>query len=240
MKPRIPAVTVVGIVSGEDVEERINGKVIDVARTGRVDLQASAVGSHPHHAAAVMRDGRAILSFRLHIAIVTDGDVDPAVDPQGDPVGAMIGPPEVQSEPETLHQIIGHIGDAITSGVAIRRERRRMHDIERPAVVRHASRRIHLGEHRKSIRRAVAVVVDESHHPPFALVGREREVGIDADEHHPLNARSETGRVHRHRWSGEERGREARRCLDLIEQRPLSRRVMGNRAALRDTLGGCG
>ena len=53
-EPHVPAVAVVGVVAGEQVQIRVDGDVVDVALAARDDLQAGAVGADADHAAAAV------------------------------------------------------------------------------------------------------------------------------------------------------------------------------------------
>ena len=171
------------------------------------------------------------------IAVVADGDVQPAVDAQRDAVGRVVGAAEVEIEAQSLHQLFRHVGDAVAGRVAIGGEVGRMHHVQRASVERDAARTVHLGEHGVAVGRAVTVAVDQSHDTAFPLRGGEREVGIDAGEHDAIDGGGEAHRVHRDGRCSEQRGGEARRRRDLLQQGGLAGGVAWHRAASGGRLG---
>src|SRR3546814_16933815 len=51
-EPDVPAPTIVGVVAGKRVHQRIDGHVVNVARTMRIDFHLGAVGPHAQYTAA--------------------------------------------------------------------------------------------------------------------------------------------------------------------------------------------
>ena len=97
VEARVPALAVVGVVAGEEVEGRGDGDVADVAGHLGVDLELGAVRADAHHTAAV--EGHALLVAEANGAVivanetgaeVTDSDVEPAVDAHTGTVGGVV------------------------------------------------------------------------------------------------------------------------------------------------------
>ena len=242
VQARVPAVTVVGVVAGVDAGERIDRDVVDVARADGDDLEVRAVGAHAHDRAAAVRDALPVGADRLHVAVVADGDVQPAIRPELDVVRRVIGAAEVEVEAEPLHEIERRVGDAVTVRVAIGREVRRVHHVDRLPVRHDAARAVHLGVGRVRVGAAVAVGIDEAHHAPDALERGEREVRVDADEHRAVGGLVDAGGIHRDRRAGEERdvevGGRLERRLELLFGGGLARHLaaLGNRRGARVVL----
>ena len=98
VEARVPALAVVGVVAGEEVEGRGDRDVADVAGHHGVVLELGAVGADAHDAAAV--EGDALLVAEADGAVVVaqeagaevaDGDVEPAVDAHAGAVGGVVG-----------------------------------------------------------------------------------------------------------------------------------------------------
>ena len=98
MEAGVPALAVVGVVAGEEVEGRGDRDVADVAGHHGVVLELGAVRAHAHDAATV--EGHALLVAEADGAVVVaqearaevaDGDVEPAVDAHAGAVGGMVG-----------------------------------------------------------------------------------------------------------------------------------------------------
>jgi len=108
----VPIVAVVAVVAGEKIQIRINGHVVNVARALGHDFQPGAVGPHPHDAAAVDLNGRAVLAHRVQSAVIAQRDVKPAVNAHAHAVASVVGPPESQVVGQPAHQHFGAVGRA--------------------------------------------------------------------------------------------------------------------------------
>ena len=98
----VPAVAVVRVVAREQVHERIDGDVVNVAQAAGDDFQLRAVGPHAGDAAAAKLQFAAILAGRLDEAVIADRDVDPAVDTHANAVRGVIGAAKLQIEADPL------------------------------------------------------------------------------------------------------------------------------------------
>ena len=82
-----PADAVIGVFSGDDVHERVNGYVIDVTCAVDEGFYFCAVWSDTDDSAAVHAEFFTICSCGVDESEVPDADVDPAVDTEADVVG---------------------------------------------------------------------------------------------------------------------------------------------------------
>ena len=89
-KTDIPAAAVVGIAAGVDVKQRVNGDIVNVAQTVGVDLELGAVRANAHNTAAEHGEHSVVCAFCLVHAIVTDGDIDPAVNRHAHAIGSVV------------------------------------------------------------------------------------------------------------------------------------------------------
>ena len=229
----LPPVAVVRVVAREHMQERINRQIVDVARPLRIQLQPRAVGADAHHATALPRDHGAIFAHRATVAVITHRDVQPAINAHRDAIRCVIGAAEIQIETQPGHQILRHVGNPVACRIAIRRQIRRVHHIERAPVVRDAARTVHLGKHRILVGPAVMIGVRQPHHAPASLGGGERQVRVDAYEHGALHRPRQTHGIHRHRRRGKDRRGKPVRDLHLLQHRTLARGVVGHHATLR-------
>ena len=210
MHAGIPAPAVVRVVAREDVHERIDAHVVDVARAGGVHLEAGAIGADANDAAAVVTELHAVGADGLHEAVVTHRDVDPAVDAEGDAIGTVVGAAEVEvSGADALHQFNRAIGDAVAIVVEVGGEVGRVEDVEHLAVPDHAARAVHVGKDGVAVGAAVVIVVHQADDASATLHEVLREVGVGPHEHDAVDRGSHADRVLGERWLGEERDGEA-------------------------------
>ena len=103
-EPDVPAAAVVGVVAGEDVEQRPHGEIDDVARAATKDFQARAIGAKARHAAAAMLHRAAIGADGFHVTEIADRGIKPAVDPETQTVGRVVGGTVRKTEGDILDE----------------------------------------------------------------------------------------------------------------------------------------
>ena len=94
----VPALAVVGVIAGEEVEGRGDGDVADIAGHHGVVLELGTVRADTHDAAAIERHALLVAEADGTIIIandtgtkVADGDVEPAVDTHAGSISGMVG-----------------------------------------------------------------------------------------------------------------------------------------------------
>ena len=152
----IPALAVVGVIAGEEVEGRGDGDVADVAGHHGVVLELGAVRADTHDAAAIERHALLVAEADRAVVVandagtkVADGDVEPAVDAHASAVGGMVGAARVLDaatesvdEERTLGIIVGL---AVAVLVLELGEEGRVDEIEDAADEVATARALHLG-----------------------------------------------------------------------------------------------
>ena len=134
-EPGPPAEAVVGVVVGENVVEPIERQAEMIARAAGEMLELRAVEPHPHDAAPFERQCAAVGPGGLGNPLVAARDVDQPVHPQMNARHDMIVEPiDAGRRPETLGQILAHVGHAVAGGVAEHRVMRGVHHVQRPVV----------------------------------------------------------------------------------------------------------
>src|SRR5437763_10120868 len=88
----VPLVAVVGVVAAEDVHQRIDGNVIDVALSGGISLQSGSVCAHTNHPSTAKLNLRAVFPDGFGTPIISHCYINPPVDAQADAVGGVVGP----------------------------------------------------------------------------------------------------------------------------------------------------
>src|SRR5690606_5446644 len=111
-----PTATVVGVVAGERVHQRIDGHVVNVARAVRIYFHLGAVGPHTQYTAAEHGQPGAVAIGGVMETEVAHGDVYPTIDAQLKAVSGMVGTPvgEVGGVAQVGNQRLrGAIGDTV-------------------------------------------------------------------------------------------------------------------------------
>ena len=92
----IPTTTVVGVSAGEDVHERIDRHIVNVAHSGGVELHFRSVGTDPDNSATQQGQLRASAINRVNKTEIPDRNVDPTVDTHLDTVGGVVSSASVE------------------------------------------------------------------------------------------------------------------------------------------------
>ncbi len=129
-----PSLTVVIVAVGEDVVARRECDRERVSLAGRHDLQPRAVGPDADHAATLKLNLRPVETHSPGYPLVADGDVQETVHAQANSRGDVVVHPAGtrHSWPEPFDQVDACVRSAVAVGVAERREKRRVDDVERP------------------------------------------------------------------------------------------------------------
>ena len=90
-EPDIPSPAIIGIPTGVDVHEWVNGNVVNVAQPMSVDLHLGTVGSEAHHPAAEHRQLGPVASFGAVDPKIAHRDVNPSIDAEAEAIRGVIG-----------------------------------------------------------------------------------------------------------------------------------------------------
>ena len=194
VEARVPALAVVGVVPGEQVEGGRDRDVAVVAGHLGVDLELGAVRTDAHDAAAVERDAlavagadRAVVVAHESRAEVADGDVQPAVDAHAAAVGGVVGAAGMlDAAAESVDEQLALLGLAVAVLVAEHAEEGRMDEVEGAVDDVAAARTVDAGVLDHGVHDAVEVPVlgheDAAHVLDVAegavLVGGDVEVSV--------------------------------------------------------------
>ncbi len=152
----VPALAVVGVIAGEEVEGRGDGDVADVASHHGVVLELSAIRADTHDAAAIERhallvaeaDGAIIIANKTRTK-VADSDVEPAVDAHAGAVRGVVGTARVlDAATESVNEQLALrivVGLTVTVLILELGEEGRVDEIEDPADEVAAARALDLG-----------------------------------------------------------------------------------------------
>ena len=225
MEADVPPAAVVRIIAGENIQQRRDCRLQDVASPARVDLQARAVGPHAGDATTAKLHFPPIRALRLHVAEVPACDVKPAVYPQLDAVRRVVGGAIFETERDVFHQ--HHL--AVTHAVAViineRAEVRRMHAIDRVPIHHQPARRVHiLHKFLHLIRAPIAVRIPQAQDATAARLAIQRAIAIARNVERAVRRGGDKDRVVRLRRRGEKRGLKAFRHLHILEQLRLFRK----------------
>ena len=205
----LPAVAVVGVIAGEDVEQRADGGFEDVARATRVDFETRAVRAHPHHAAGAQGQFASVGAFGVQHPEVTDGAIEPAVDAQFDAVGGMVDDAVLDPEADVLHEHALFVGDAVAVLVDEHAQVAGVQDIKVVAVDGDAARRVDGGEDLDFIRPAVGVEVAEAQDAATVRISAAAAVAVASDVERAIRGGADEDGVAHRRGAGEDARRES-------------------------------
>ena len=156
VEARVPALAIVGIVAGEEVQGRGDRDIADVTGHRGVDLELGAVRADAHDAATVEchpllvaeADGAGVVAQEAR-AEVTDGDVEPAIDAHAGTVGGVVSAAGVFDAATEAVDEQGALGIIVGLTVAVLvlelREERRVDEVENAADVVAAAGALDLG-----------------------------------------------------------------------------------------------
>ena len=231
VEANVPSAAVVRVVAREDVAQRRDGRLEDVARAARVELEIAAVWPHADDAAAAELEFAPVRALGLHEAEVAAGDVEPAVNAQLHAVRRVIGGAVLESERDVFHEHLLLVGDAVAVLVNERAEVRRVDAIDRAAVHHEAARRIHvLHEFLHLVRAPVAIRVAQADDAPSVRLPAERSVAVARHVERAVRRGGDEHRVVRRLRSCEERRLESLRRFRVLQNlRLILRRELHNR-----------
>ncbi len=92
----IPTATIVGVITCKEFTARANRHVIDIALTTADDFQIRAIWSHADNSTAAQLQLATGFVRGFDKAIVTNGDIQPAIIAVIDLIGRMIGTTELE------------------------------------------------------------------------------------------------------------------------------------------------
>ena len=182
----VPTLTVVGVVAGEEVERRGDGRIADIAGHLGVDFQLRAIGTNAHYAAAVERHALTVAALGASLFLfvtsteVADRNIEPAIDAHAATVGGMVSAAGVfNPAAKAIDQENLFIGLAVAILVPEGSEERGVHQIEHAAHPVTAARRLHLGvlDHHVGLTGPLGVAGEEDAAHPLDVAERTIFVG---------------------------------------------------------------
>src|SRR5690625_23796 len=90
-KADVPAASVVGIVSRENIHKGINRYIVNIPRAMCINFHLAAVRTYSADSASQHRQFSPVCPFSLVEAIISCCNIYPAVYPHADSVGSMVG-----------------------------------------------------------------------------------------------------------------------------------------------------
>ena len=98
VEANIPTSTVVGVVTCESIESRVQAHFQNVPRPSRVDLHVAPVRPDSNHPTSPELELAPVAADGIHEAKVSDGEVKPTVDSERHSIGRVIGWPVLECE----------------------------------------------------------------------------------------------------------------------------------------------
>ena len=222
MEPHVPAAAVVGVVAGEQIEQRADRRAEDVAGAGAENFQSTAIRAETDHAAVAMLHLPAVGAGRLHETEIAARDVEPAVDAEAESVGRVIGRTILEAERDAGDQRLLLVGLAVAVVVDEHADIRRMHHVEPVVVPHHAARGIDvLHEFGHLVGAAVLVCVAQPNDPPAVRLAADRAVAIAGHVNIAARRGGDIDRVVRRGCGREQAEVKSLRHLHVAENRRL-------------------
>ena len=178
MKPHIPTAPVIRVVTGENIHQRADRHLQDVARARGINLEATTVRPHANDTTTSMLKRSAIGARGLHESKVTASNVKPPIDPQTQPVRGMIRRAILVTKSDVLHEDVLLLRHTVMIGINKLTQVRRMHQVK-PVVIPHQpARRIDLTKDLRFIRATIAIQITQPNHPPALRIAPQRSIAI--------------------------------------------------------------
>ena len=218
VETHVPAAAVVGIVPGEEIEQRTDGCAEDVAGAGAEDFQSRAIRPETDDGTGAVLKVFSITTDGVHEAEIPTGNVEPAIDTEAQAIGGVVGGALVEPEGDAFDQGLPFVGFPIAITVDKAGDVRGMDDIEAVVIPNHAARRIEvLDEFRGLVRLAVLVRIPQADNPSTAGIAAKRPIPIGCDIQIPTWRGGDVDRIVCLRGGGEKRDVEALRHGHVLQ-----------------------
>ena len=206
MQPNVPAAAVVGIVAREQIEQRTHSGFENVPRAVRPDLQARAVRTHPHHAAAAHLDFATVRAGRFHESEIANRRVEPAIDAQFDSVRRVIRRTILEGPADAGDERLLFVRHAVAIVIDEHADVRRVQQIKAVLIPDEPARRIDVRDERfHFVRATIAVGVAHAQHAAELRLAIDRSVAIAGDVERAIGRGGDEHRII-HRGRGREDG----------------------------------